>query len=329
VPEGIKKYFLVTKPGIIFGNLVSVAGGFFLASQGRVDISVLLPTLVGMSLVIASGCVLNNCVDRTIDRKMARTQNRVLARGLMSPGSAVCYASLLGIAGTAMLWRAANLLSVAIVLTGFTVYVGVYSLYLKRHSVYATLIGSLAGAAPPLAGYCAVTNRFDMGALILLLIFSLWQIPHSYAIAILRFKDYAVAAIPVLPVKLGTPAGKKHIVGYMLAFTAATLLLTFGGYTGYRYLSVAAAMGLSWLYMAWSGYRTSDDRIWAKKIFIFSILTMTILSVMMSIDFKIPAGALPKTAEPVSVGYHWSEARLLSTRSAMKSQTAVFLKSDH
>jgi protoheme IX farnesyltransferase len=285
----IRKYLLVTKPGIIFGNLISVAGGFFLASKGHIDVALLLSTLIGMSLVIASGCVFNNCIDRNLDRKMTRTHNRVLAKGLMSPGAAVLYGSLLGVAGTVLLLAATNLLTVVIVLTGFTIYVGVYSLYLKLRSLYGTLIGSLAGAAPPLAGYCAVSNCFDMGAVILLSIFSLWQMPHSYAIAVFRYKDYVAAAIPVLPVKRGMPTTKNHVVGYMLAFVAATLMLTFGGYTGYSYLAVAAAMSLLWLYMAWSGYKTSDDRVWAKKLFVSSILTITVLSVMMSIDFRVPA----------------------------------------
>jgi protoheme IX farnesyltransferase len=290
-PDVIKNYLLVTKPGIIFGNLISVAGGFFLASKGRIDIALLLSTLVGMSLVIASGCVFNNCIDRNMDRKMTRTNNRVLAKGLMSPGTAVFYGSLLGIAGTVLLLAATNVLSVVIVLAGFTIYVVLYSLVLKPRSFYGTLIGSLAGAAPPLAGYCAVSNRFDVAAVILLSIFSLWQIPHSYAIAIFRYKDYAAAAIPVLPVKRGVSVTKKHVVGYMLAFIAATLMLTFGGYTGYSYLAVAAAMGLSWLTMAWSGYRTSDDQVWAKKLFVSSIVTITVVSIMMSIDFRAPAGS--------------------------------------
>jgi protoheme IX farnesyltransferase len=291
MPEVIKKYMLVTKPGIVIGNLITAAGGFLLASKGCIHIGVLLSTIIGISLVVASGCVFNNCVDRNMDRKMIRTRKRVLAQGLMSPKVAVCYAALLGMAGAALLGATANMLSVVIVLAGLAVYVGVYSLYLKRNSVYGTLIGSLAGAAPPLAGYCAVSNGFDMGAVILLSIFSLWQIPHSYAIAIFRFDDYAAAAIPVLPVKQGMSAAKKHIVGYILAFMAATLILTIGGYTGYSYLAVAAALGLSWLYMAWSGCKTSDDRLWAKKLFVFSVVNIFVLSVMMSIDFTVPATA--------------------------------------
>ncbi len=287
--EVIKDYLLVTKPGIVFANLISAAGGFFLASKGRVDIPVLLWSIIGISLVIASGCVFNNCIDRNVDRKMSRTRDRVLAKGLMSPKVAVFYASLLGIAGTTLLWTATNILTVAIVLAGFAIYVCVYSMYLKRSSIYGMLIGSLAGAAPPLAGYCAGSNCFDMGAVILCSIFVSWQMPHSYAIAIFRSNDYAAAAIPVLPVSQGIPAARKHIISYILVFTAAVLMLTLCGYTGYRYLAVVATFCLSWLCMAWSGYKKSDDRLWAKKLFVFSILTVIVLSIMISIDFRAPA----------------------------------------
>ena len=287
----LKHYVLVTKPGIIGGNLISAAAGFFLASKGQLDGVSLPGTLGGISLVVACGCVFNNCIDRNIDRKMLRTRDRALARGLISLKGALAYAALLGLIGLALLWQAANPLTVAIVLAGLVIYVGVYSLYLKRHSIYSVLIGSLAGAAPPLAGYCAVTGRFDLGALILLALFSLWQMPHCYAIAVLRVEDYRAAAIPLLPVTQGTAAAKKHMVGYILAFMAAALMLTVGGYTGYRTLAVATALGLAWLYLAWWGYQAAQERLWAKKLFIFSIMTIFILSVMMSVDFTAPVPA--------------------------------------
>jgi len=283
-----KDYFLVTKPGIVCGNLISAAGGFFLASRGRIDMDVLLATLTGLSLVIASGCVFNNCIDRDLDRKMVRTRHRALASGDMPLKAALIYASLLGAAGTALLCAAANGLAVGIALAGLAIYVGVYSLYLKRKSIYGTWAGSLAGAVPPLAGYCAVSNRFDAGAWILFSIFILWQMPHCYALAVYRYTDYSAAAIPVLPVERGTAAARKHMRVYILAFTAATAMLTLNGYTGCRYLAAAAAMGLSWLYIAWSGDRTSGDRLWAKKLFVFSILTITAVSLMMSIDAMMP-----------------------------------------
>ncbi|OKP04377.1 heme o synthase [Xenorhabdus eapokensis] len=280
----IKQYLQVTKPGIIFGNLISAIGGFLLASKGVIDYPLFFATMVGVSLVVASGCVFNNYIDRDIDRIMERTKERVLVKGLIDPKISLIYASVLGIAGIVLLYVAANVLAMQLALIGFIVYVGVYSLYMKRKSVYGTLVGSLSGAAPPVIGYCAVTGHFDTGALILLLIFSLWQMPHSYAIAIFRFKDYQAANIPVLPVIKGISVAKNHITLYILAFMIATLMLTISGYAGYKYLIVAAAVSIWWLGMALSGYKTSDDRIWARKLFLFSIVAIMSLSVMMSVD---------------------------------------------
>jgi protoheme IX farnesyltransferase len=284
----IKPYLLVTKPGIIFGNMVSVIGGFLLAAKGNIDPMLLLATLAGVSFVIASGCVFNNYIDRDIDSMMERTKNRPLVQGQISSGVSLGYASLLGALGFLVLYRQTNVLATMVAVAGFIIYVGLYSLYLKRKSVYGTLIGSLSGATPPVIGYCAVTGRFDAGAIILLLIFSLWQMPHSYAIAIFRFKDYQTASIPVLPIAKGIATAKKHIIFYVVAFTIATLMLTISGYTGYRYFIVAFFISAYWLWLVVANRRQDSDAMWAKRLFLFSILAITTLSVMMSIDF-IPA----------------------------------------
>ncbi|GAB7527674.1 heme o synthase [Pseudomonas sp. 3A(2025)] len=283
----LKHFIQITKPGIIFGNVLSVAGGFFLASKGDIDFIVLLAAIIGTSLVVASGCVFNNCIDRDIDQRMERTRNRVLVQGLVSLKLALLYGTILGVAGVWLLYTYANPLSALLVVIGFVIYVGFYSLYFKRKSVHGTLIGSLSGAMPPVVGYCAVSNSFDFAALTLLVMFSLWQMPHSYAIAIFRFNDYRAAKIPVLPVERGILVTKRHILLYILAFLVATLMLTFGGYAGLNYLAVAAGMGIYWLYMAWKGYKAADDTVWARKLFVFSIVTITALSVMMSVDFQV------------------------------------------
>lgn len=288
----MKQYLQVTKPGIIFGNLISVVRGFLLASKGDIDYPLFIATLLGVSLVVASGCVFNNYIDRDIDSVMERTKNRPLVRGLIDPKISLVYASVLGIAGMVLLLVAANVVAMLIAVVGFVVYVGVYSLYMKRKSVYGTLVGSLSGAAPPVIGYCAVTGQFDTGALILLLIFSLWQMPHSYAIAIFRFKDYQAANIPVLPVIKGISVAKNHIILYIIAFMFATLMLAISGYAGYKYLIVAAAVSVWWLGMALSGYKTTNDRVWARKLFVFSIVAITSLSVMMSVDPSVSGDVL-------------------------------------
>ena len=282
----IRHYFALTKPGIIFGNLITVTGGFFLASKGNFDLALYAAIAIGVSLIVASGCVFNNYIDRDIDVKMERTKNRALVTGLIAPVNALIFAALLGLAGISLLYFCTNLLACLLVVIGFIVYVGFYSLYLKRHSVYGTLIGSISGAMPPVIGYCGVSGQFDLAAVILLVMFSLWQMPHSYAIAIFRFNDYAAASIPVLPVKDGLATAKKHILVYSMLFLVATVMLSFAGYTGIAYLVVATVISGYWVYLALQGFHADDDAKWAKKLFFISILIVTILSVMMSIDFN-------------------------------------------
>ncbi|MEM5505163.1 heme o synthase [Shewanella frigidimarina] len=286
----LRGYVQVTKPGIIMGNLISVAGGFLLAAQGNVDLTLMFATMIGLSLVVASGCAVNNCIDRDIDAKMKRTRNRVTVTGEISVQAVLSFGIGLGVVGFTMLAIFTNSLAVLFAAIGYVVYVGVYSLYMKRNSVYGTLVGSFSGAVPPVVGYCAVTGQMDMGAVILLLMFSLWQMPHSYAIAIFRFDDYAAANIPVLPVAQGMSKAKLHIVLYIAVFAVVSALLPLAGYTGIAFMAVTFATSLWWLAMALKGYRRDINlQSWARQVFGFSIITITALSVTMALDFQVVA----------------------------------------
>lgn len=287
--EVLKNYLLVTKPRMVAANLISAAGGFFLAARGNISFDLFLCVIAGLSCIVASGCVFNNYIDRHIDKSMARTCCRALATGAITLKGSLVYATALGLAGAAILLAGTNAPCLGIALFGFVMYVGVYTLCLKRTSASSTVIGSLAGAAPPLAAYCAVQNGFDPGAVIVLAIFSLWQIPHSYAITIFRYDDYAAARVPVMPVKAGIATTKRHIVWHIAAFILAAQALTIFGYAGYACLAVSTVLGLCWLATALRGFWTGDDRLWARRVYLFSILTIFILSVMMSIDFAQPA----------------------------------------
>ncbi len=288
----IRGYVQVTKPGIIMGNLISVAGGFLLAAKGNVDWTLMLLTMVGLSMVVASGCAINNCIDRDIDAKMQRTRHRVTVTGAISPRSVLIFGVLLGVIGFAILGLFTNIVALLFAVIGYVVYVAVYSLYMKRSSVYGTLVGSFSGAVPPVVGYCAVTGQFDIAAIILLLMFSLWQMPHSYAIAIFRFNDYSAAKIPVLPVAEGIAKAQLHIVLYIAVFALVSALLPLAGYTGITFMAVTCATSLWWLAMALKGYRHGINlQRWARQIFGFSIITITALSVTMALDFQLVAQA--------------------------------------
>ncbi|PPI88397.1 protoheme IX farnesyltransferase [Candidatus Pantoea edessiphila] len=280
----LKKYLQLIKPKIIFGNLISVIGGFLLASKGNVNYALFCNTIVSVALVIASSCILNNIIDRDIDKKMERTKYRILVSYSNSLKMIVFYAIILGISGFFLLYFNVNFLSMGLAVTGFIIYVFAYSLYMKRKSIHGTLIGSIAGAMPPAIGYCAVTNRFDICALILTSIFVLWQMPHSYAIAILCLNDYKLAKIPILPVIKGITTTKNHIIFYIMIFFVCMSMLTITGYTSYQYLIVSSVVSLLWFFIALSGYKTSNNIIWARQLFIFSVFTITVLSIMMSID---------------------------------------------
>lgn len=272
------KFISVTKPGIIFGNLVAVLGGYFLASPHHpINLLYLLWTLLGISLVIASGCVFNNYIDRDIDRLMERTKNRVLAKDELSPTVALSYATLLGIIGFGILYLKTNLLTLLVTFIGFFGYAVIYSIFLKRRSVLSTPIGAIAGAVPPVAGYCAVTNQFDMGAVLAFLILFLWQMPHFYAITIYRIKDFAAASLPVLPLRKNIYYTQIMMLVYILLYTIITLLPTLYGYTNYLYFGMALFLGLIWFILGIAGLKTQDNKIWARKMFIFSIINLTLL----------------------------------------------------
>jgi protoheme IX farnesyltransferase len=277
------KFVSIVKPGIIFGNIVTVCGGFFLGSQGLFSFPLLLETLLGMALIIACGCVLNNIIDIDIDSLMERTKHRPLVKGLMSKTTAFIYAIILGILGFLVLIYTTNWLTTGIAFVGLFFYVVVYSLALKRKSSWGTAVGGISGAVPPVVGYCAVTGSFDAGAIILFLILFFWQMPHFYAIGIYRLSDYTAASIPILPIKKNIPYTKIVMLFYTLAFTIAAISPSLFGYTGYAYFIVALILGCTWFYYGWQGLKATNDKIWARKMFLFSIINITVLCIMMAV----------------------------------------------
>ena len=278
----MKTYYMLTKPGIIMGNLITTAGGFALASKAGIDIFLFLEMLVGLGLVIAAACICNNYIDRFADQKMARTKNRGFAKGSVSPVKGLTLAFSLGVLGLAILYFFTNLLATLVALSGFFIYVVVYS-YVKYFSDFATLLGSISGAVPPVVGYCAVSNRLDMGALLLFSILVLWQMPHFYSIALYRYDDYVAASIPVLPITKGINATKVQMIAYIVAFMGATALLTILGYTGFIYLAVAMVLGGSWLAFCIKGFKVKDDKKWARKMFAISLFAIVGFSTMLFI----------------------------------------------
>lgn len=281
----------VIKPGIVFGNAITVLGGYFLAARGQPDWPVLLQVLVGTMAVIASGCVINNIIDRDIDSKMQRTCDRVLVTGELSITNALLYAAVLLVVGLLCL-AATTSLALYSALFGYVVYVGLYSLYFKRHSVWGTFVGSFSGAIPPVIGYAALTPNIDAVYWVLFAMFAIWQMPHAYAIAVFRKKDYSAASIPVLTVKYSFRTAQWHIAISIALFLIVGSLLTAFRATGYAYLAVHLALSGYWLWVAMKPIKIQQGQEpvaqqikWAYKVFGLSIVIMMASCFMMAVDF--------------------------------------------
>lgn len=239
--------------------------------------------LTGLSLIIASACVYNNYLDREIDKKMIRTQNRPLVKNLVSVKNAIIFSFFLGLLGTLILTLYTNYLTTALALSGFLAYVLLYGFF-KYRSVHGTLIGSISGAIPPVVGYCAVTSHLDEKALLLFLAVALWQMPHFYAIAIYRLDDYIQAAMPVLPAKKGMYITKIHILFYLIVFTLTTLLFPLLGFVGKAFFIINGLLCFIWIGMGISGFKSTNDTKWARNLFLFSLIIINFFSLMMVID---------------------------------------------
>jgi protoheme IX farnesyltransferase len=239
-----------------------------------------------MAMVIAAACVFNNYLDSEIDSKMARTKNRALPSGRITPLIALIYASILMIIGFTSLSLWTNWYVVGLNFVALYSYVVIYGLA-KRRTVHSTLIGSLPGAIPPAAGYVAVTNQIDIVTVLLFLAIVFWQMPHFYAIAMYRFKDYKAADLPVLTVKKGMTAALRQILLYIFGFGVVMALLTILGPAGYTYLAAAVALTGYWLYRGLYERRLKDEQ-WGKRLFLVSLLVNLIWSALTAVGARLP-----------------------------------------
>ncbi|MFD2613750.1 heme o synthase [Paenibacillus gansuensis] len=279
-----KDYIQLTKPRILMSNLIAAFGGFWLASKWDIQWNLLLYTLIGTTLVMASSCVFNNYLDRELDTKMARTSNRPLATGRINPSSVFMYGTVLGIIGLAVLFLLVNTLAGFLGIIGMIVYVGIYTAWLKRTSTLSTAIGGLSGAMPPVIGYCAVSETMDIGAWLLIAILFLWQPPHFWALGIYRKEEYRAAGFPLLPVVKGVHRTKVQMIPYLVLLIAANVAMYLYNYVGWIYLTVTTLLGIYWLVSALSGFKAKDDDLWARKNFKLSVNFLMILFLVMIVD---------------------------------------------
>jgi protoheme IX farnesyltransferase len=276
-------YLELTKPKIATMALFTVAVGALLAGGLHVHPLILLNTLIGAGLVAAGASALNQWLERRIDARMARTENRPLPAGRLDPREALAFGSLLGVGGAAYLlltlgrWEAAAVAAVT-----FVLYVGVYT-PLKTRTTLNTLVGAVPGALPPLIGWAAVRGLSWEAAPLFLILF-LWQVPHFLAIAWIYRDQYARAGLRMLPVYDRTGRGTaRRMIGYCVALIAVGLTPLAGGTVGWVYVVGAVLLGLGFLATAW-GFRRTPSKATARRVLRASLVYLPGLLALWLVD---------------------------------------------
>ena len=287
MPVPFNQYWELTKPRVVALIVFTALVGMFLAVPGLPPLREGFFGLLGIWLAAASAAAINHLIDQRIDKLMVRTANRPLATGALQPVQVLVFAVFLGALSMTILIALVNPLTAALTFASLIGYAVIYTGYLKRATPQKIVIGGLAGAAPPLLGWAAVTgmnNPWDWAhALLLVLIIFVWTPPHFWALAIFRREDYARALIPMLPVTHGVVYTRWQIMLYTVLLLVVTVLPWLVGMSGLFYLGGALVLGAVFLWYAW---RLLDppDEFFAMRVFNYSVVYLMALFAFLLVD---------------------------------------------
>jgi protoheme IX farnesyltransferase len=295
----LKQYWSLTKPRVVALIVFTAVIGMFLAVPGLPPLRQALLGTLGIWLAASSAAAINQLLDSRIDAQMARTSWRPLVSGTLTPRQALAFALVLAATSMAVLIFGVNGLTALLTFASLIGYAVVYTVYLKRATPQNIVIGGLAGAAPPLLGWAAVTNMsgpWDWAyALLLVLIIFVWTPPHFWALAIFRRDDYARAMVPMLPVTHGVAYTRKQILFYTVLLVIVTMLPRLAGMSGDFYLGGALVLGAVFLWHAWK-LMDPPDEFYAMRVFNYSIVYLMGLFAFLLVDHWLLPWLQPASA---------------------------------
>ena len=276
----------LTKPRVVALMLITAVIGMCMAVPGFVPWQPLVLGNIGIAFCAGAAAAINHVVDERIDQKMSRTTNRPVAQGRVSQSEAIVFAALLAILGAALLAVTVNVLTAVLTVASLVGYAFIYTMFLKRATPQNIVIGGLAGAAPPLLGWTAVTGEIHAHGLLLVLIIFAWTPPHFWALAIHRKEEYAAVGIPMLPVTHGNRFTALHILLYTILMFLITLLPYITLLSGWIYAVAATLLGLRFLYWSIEILREKNSDA-PMATFKFSITYLMVLFIAMLADHWI------------------------------------------
>lgn len=275
-------YYSLCKPKVVAVMLLTALVGMLLAQPSLPNIWVVIIGLVGIGLASGSAAAVNHVMDRQIDFQMARTKGRPLPQGKLTPKQALIFAFVIGVLGIGLLALFINVLTAWLTVFALMGYAVVYTVWLKRATPQNIVIGGIAGAAPPLLGWTAVSGAVDPNSLLLVLIIFAWTPPHFWSLCIARKSDYEKAGVPMLPVTHGEAYTRLQITLYSLLMLLTTLFPYMSGMSGIIYLVGVSLINGRFMFWVWRLMKKEEGAPMA--LFMYSINYIMYLFVILLAD---------------------------------------------
>jgi len=294
----VHEYVSLTKPRVVALIVFTAIIGMFLAVPGMVPLQPLVFGTLGIWLAAASAAAINHLIDQRIDRLMARTAHRPLATGALTPVQVLTFAIVLGVLSMAILVALVNVMTALLTFASLIGYAIVYTGWLKRATPQNIVVGGVAGAAPPVLGWVAVTGHVHPYALLLCLIIFVWTPPHFWALAIFRRDDYSRAQVPMLPVTHGVVYTRWHVLYYTILLVIVTVLPYLTGMSGLFYLGGALVLGAGFLYYA-IVLLDPPNEMFSMKVFNYSIVYLMMLFAFLLVDHYVDVPLLRHAITPL------------------------------
>ncbi|MBC7377178.1 MAG: protoheme IX farnesyltransferase [Burkholderiaceae bacterium] len=288
-PSVFRQFYALTKPRVIQLIVFCALIGMVLAVPGvptLADITLGAVACLGIWLVAGAAAAFNCIVEQGIDAKMKRTAWRATAKGELSNTHTLLFSAVLCVAGSWLLYRWVNPLTMWLTFATFVGYAVVYTVILKPLTPQNIVIGGASGAMPPVLGWAAMTGSVGPEALILFLIIFLWTPPHFWALALYRVEDYRKSGLPMLPVTHGNEFTRLQVLLYTLVLFAACLMPFIYGMSSWIYLVAAIALSIGFTGYAFALWRSYSDEL-ARRTFRFSLIHLSVLFAALLLDHYI------------------------------------------
>ena len=280
----LHSFYQLMKPRVMSLVIFTCVVGLIIAPD-RVDFITATLSLAAVALGAGAAGSLNMWYESDLDALMKRTCLRPIPTGKVKKENALIFGIITSIGSVLALYFFSNFLSALMLTITILFYVVVYTIWLKQRTPQNIVIGGAAGAFPPIIGWTIATNSISLEPLLLFLIIFFWTPSHFWALSLYKTDDYSNAKIPMLPVVSGIKITKINIFIYSIILFLISLSPYFFGFNGLIYLFVSSILGIYYVYLCYKLLvTTNEDKVIAKKIFVYSILYLFLIFIIILID---------------------------------------------